>query len=39
MLCAVTWWGLEGVTIIVTLVWSEVMGGCNTPDTIVEIGA
>jgi len=23
----------------VTLLWSEIMGGCNTPDTMVEIGA
>ena len=27
--------GLEGGRIIiVTLLWSEVLGGCNTPDTI-----
>jgi len=25
--------------IIVTLLWSEIMGGYNTPDTMVEIGA
>ena len=25
--------------IIVTLLWSEIMGGYNTPDTAVEIGA
>jgi len=24
---------------IVTLLWSEIMGGYNTPDTIAEIGA
>jgi len=24
---------------IVTLVWSEIIGGYNTPDTMVEIGA
>jgi len=41
MLCAGTWWGLEGVgrIIIVTLLWSEITGGYNTPDTMVEIGA
>jgi len=32
--------GLEGGRIIiVTLLWSEIMGGYNTPDTMVEIGA
>jgi len=31
-------WGLEGGA-IVTLLWSEIMGGYNTPDTMVEIGA
>ena len=25
--------------IIVTLLWSGIMGGYNTPDTTVEIGA
>jgi len=25
--------------IIVTLLWSEIMGGYNTPGTMVEIGA
>jgi len=25
--------------IIVTLLWSEIMGGYNTADTVVEIGA
>jgi len=24
---------------IVTLLWSEIMGGYNIPDTVVEIGA
>ena len=28
-----------GRTIIVTLLWSEIMGGYSTPDTMVEIGA
>ena len=28
-----------GRIIIVTLLWSEIMGGYNTPDTVVEIGA
>ena len=28
-----------GQTIIVTLLLSEIMGGYNTPDTMVEIGA
>ena len=28
-----------GRIIIVTLFWSEIMGGYNTPDTMVEIGA
>jgi len=28
-----------GRIIIVTLLWSEIMGGYNTPDTMVEIGA
>ena len=28
-------WGI----IIVTLLWSEIMGGYNTPYTMVEIGA
>jgi len=28
-------WGV----IIVTLLWSEIMGGYNTPETMVEIGA
>ena len=28
-----------GGIIIVTLLWSEIMGGYNTPDTMVEIGA
>ena len=28
-----------GRIIIVTLLWSEIMGGYNTPDTIVEIVA
>ena len=27
-----------GRIIIVTLLWSEIMGGYNTPDTMVEIG-
>jgi len=32
-------WGLKvGQIIIVTLLWSEIMGGYNTPDTMVEIG-
>jgi len=31
----VRWWGR---LIIVTLLWSEIMGGYNTPDTMVEIG-
>jgi len=31
-----TKWGLEGG---VTLLWSEIMGGYNTPDTMAEIGA
>jgi len=30
--------GMERI-IIVTLLWSEIMGGYNTPDTMVEIGA
>ena len=35
-----TKWGLERrAIIIVTLLWSEIMGGYNTPDTMVEIGA
>jgi len=28
-----------GRIIIVTLLWSEIMGGYNTPDIGVEIGA
>jgi len=24
---------------IITLLWSEIMGGYNAPDTMVEIGA
>jgi len=28
-----------GRIIIATLLWSEIMGGYNTPDTMVEIGA
>jgi len=28
-------WGLEGGA---TLLWSEIMGGYNTPDTMGEIG-
>jgi len=28
-----------GRIIIVTLLWSEIMGGCNTLDSMVEIGA
>jgi len=28
-----------GRIIIVTLLWSEIMGGYNAPDTMVEIGA
>jgi len=28
-----------GRIIIVTLLWSEIMDGYNTPDTMVEIGA
>jgi len=28
-----------GRIIIVTLLWSEIMGGYNTPETMVEIGA
>jgi len=28
-----------GRIIIVTLLWSEIMGGYNTPDTMVEIEA
>ena len=28
-----------GRVIIVTLLWSEIMGGCNTPVTMVETGA
>jgi len=43
MLSAGTKWGLEGwannYLIIVTLLWREIMGGYNTPDTMVEIGA
>ena len=31
-------WG-ELLLIIVTLLWSEIMGGYNIPDTMVEIGA
>jgi len=27
------------ITIINMLLWSEIMGGYNTPDTMVEIGA
>jgi len=31
-------WGLDvGRIIIVTLLWSEIMGGYNTPDTMVKI--
>jgi len=33
-----TKWGLQGEAIIVTLLWSEIMGDYNTPDTMVEIG-
>jgi len=29
----------DGRIIIVTLLWSEIMGGYNTPYTMVEIGA
>jgi len=30
-------WGLEGEAIIIlTLLWSEIMSGYNTPDTMVE---
>ena len=33
-------WGLErGRIIIATVLWSEIMGGYNTPDTMVETGA
>jgi len=28
-----------GRIIIVTLLWSEIMGGYNIPDTTVELGA
>jgi len=28
-----------GRIIIVTLLWSEIMGGYDTPDTMVDIGA
>jgi len=28
-----------GQIIIVMLLWSEIMGSYNTPDTMVEIGA
>ena len=28
-----------GRTIIATLLWSDIMGGYNTPDTMVETGA
>jgi len=37
----VTLYKLNGVgrIIIVTLLWSEIMGGYNTPDTMVEIAA
>jgi len=28
-----------GRIIIVTFLWSEIVGGYNTPDTMVEIGA
>jgi len=28
-----------GRIIIVTVIWSEIMSGYNTPDTMVEIGA
>jgi len=31
--------GLESGANIVTLLWSDIMGGYNTPDTMVEIGA
>jgi len=27
------------IIIIVTLLWSEIMGGYNTPDTTVEVWA
>jgi len=27
------------VGVIVTLLWSEILGGYNTPDTMAEIGA
>jgi len=27
-----------GRIIIVTLLWSKIMGGYNTPDTMIEIG-
>ena len=26
-------------TVLITLLWSEIMGGYNTPDTMVKIGA
>jgi len=40
MLSADTQWGSQdGVIIIVTLLWSEIMGGYNIPDTMVETGA
>jgi len=35
----VDWWLQGGAIIIVTLLWSENMGGYDTPDTMVEIGA
>jgi len=28
-----------GITGGATLLWSEIMGGYNTPDTMIEIGA
>jgi len=31
--------GLEDGAIVVTLIWSEITGGYNTPNTMVEIGA
>jgi len=30
---------MQVISWIVSLLWSEIMGGYNTPDTMVEIGA
>jgi len=30
---------VQPIIIIVTRLWSEIMGGYDTPDTMVEIGA